>query len=233
MINFGGVDLTDIAPVKIEDIQVSPIALSPVTRQRAIRFGSEFVRMGGSSRTVTISFALLEMDSDERETAMQKIRDWASISEEKTLELPQFSDRHLECVCTQHPEHSYRKWWETKLKLVFTCYSNPFWTSNDLVQIPCGTPFSIGGSAQPLITIERNGATTLSNVVFTDGSSAMTFSTIPPGRMVIDLNRQTASISGSSIMRYYVNSSSWIVPKIGSNQTIYGTGSIRYRERWV
>jgi len=233
MIKFNGVDLEDIAPVKIEDIQVSPISLSPVSRSRAIRMGSEFVRMGGSSRTITITFALLEMNRDEREAAMQKIRDWAIITGEKTLELPQFSDKHLECVCTQHPEESYRKWWENKLKLVFTCFNNPFWTSNDLIEIPCGNLFSIGGSAQPLITIERNGVTSLSNATYSDGSSSMTFSTMPAGRTVIDLNRQTAAIGGTSIMNYYVNSSTWLVPRIGSNQRITGAGTIKYRERWV
>jgi phage-related protein len=189
--------------------------------------------MGGSTRTVTLSFALLEMDIDAREQVMQDVRGWARTDKEYTLELPQFANRHLECVCTQFPDHSYRKWWENKLKIVFTCFNNPYWTSNDAVEVPCGTRFSVGGGAQPLMTIERNGTTKLTNQTYTNGSASMTFSQIPAGSLVIDLNRQTAAIGKSSIMQYYTPTSTWIVPKVGANQYINGVGTVKYRERWV
>lgn len=233
MIKFDNVELTDIAPVKIEDVTVSPLQLSPVTRQRAIQFGAEFVRMGGGYRTVTVSFALLDANNADREGEMQAIRNWAQISTEKTLELPEFDGRHLECVCTQYPDHSYRKWWENKLKIVFTCFNNPFWTSNDQVEVPCGTIFSIGGSATPLVIIERNGVTPLTNQTYASRTESMTFTTIPAGKLTIDLNRQTAAIGNTSVMKYYDPLSTWVVPKIGAYQYINGAGTIKYRERWV
>lgn len=233
MIIYNGVDLTETVPVMIEDIAVSPIELYPVARRRAIEFGSEFVRMSGGNRNITITFALLENDRAERENLLQTLRDWANIGAEGTLELPEFENRHLECAVTMLPDHSYRKWWETKLRLQFTCFNNPYWTSNELIEVPCGTMFSIGGSAQPLMTIERRGSTPLTNQTYNNGTDAMTFSTIPAGSLVIDLNRQTAAIGGTSIMQYYTPTSKWIVPKVGANQRITGVGTIRYRERWV
>jgi phage-related protein len=233
MIIFNGVDLTETIPVKIEDISVSPIQLNPLARQRAIEGGAEFVRMVEGTRTVTITFALLEIDPVERETAMQALRNWASIGAEYTLELPEYDTRHLECAVTQLPDYSYRKWWENKLKLVFTCYNNPYWTSNEQIEVPCGTYFSIGGSAKPIMSIERSGVTPITNQTYTNGIQSMTFSTIPAGNMVINLNRQTAAIGNTSIMQYYTPTSSWIPPKIGANQRITGVGTIKYRERWV
>lgn len=233
MIKFNNVDLTELVPVKIEDIDVSPVQLNPVSRQRAIDFGAEFIRMGGGTRTVTVSFALLEMNSADREEAMQTLRNWASIGAEKTLELPQFDNRHLECAVTQLPDHSYRKWWENKLKLVFTCFNNPYWTSNEQIEVPCGTTFSIGGSAQPLMEIHRNDVVQLPQQSYSDGRATMTFVQIPAGHFVINLNRQTAAIGNSSVMRYYTPTSTWIVPKVGAYQTINGVGYVRYRERWV
>ena len=233
MIKFNNVDFTDLVPVKIEDIQVSPIALTPVARQRAIEYGADFVRIGGGTRTITVSFALLESNADDREADMNSIREWAKIGEECTLELPQFPTRHLECAVTQLPDHSYRKWWENKLKLVFTCFNNPFWTSNELIEVPCGTTFSIGGSAKPLVTIERSGATPLTNATYTNGAQVMQFTSIPAGKMVIDLNRQTAQVGTASIMRYYKPTSDWIMPKVGAYQYINGTGTVKYRERWL
>lgn len=233
MIKYSGVDLTDNFPVKIEDITVSPISLNPVTRQRAMQFGADFVRMGGGTRTVTISFALLTMDAAERESIMQNLRDWAYKTSERTLELPQFENRYLQCVCTQFPDYSYRKWWENKLRIVFTCFNNPFWTSSELVEVPCGTRFSIGGSAPPLVTIERYSPIAQANQTYSDGANSMTFTTIPAGNFVADLNRQTAAIGSASIMRYYVPTSTWLPAKIGAYQTIYGNGMVKYRERWV
>ena len=233
MIKFGNTVLEDIAPVKIEDIVVSPIQLNPVARQRAINWGAEFVRMGGGTRTVTITFALLVNDKAERETAMQAIRDWAQLGSEKTLSLPQFDDRHLECAVTMLPDYSYRKWWENKLRIEFTCFNNPYWTSDEVIETPCGTRFSIGGSAPPIMTIERSGTTALTNQTYTDTKQSMKFTTIPAGKLVIDLNRQTAAIGKTSIMKYYTPTSKWITPAVGANQIINGVGTVKYRERWV
>ena len=49
--------------------------------------------------------------------------------------------------------------------------------------------------------------------------------------MVIDLNNQTAKVRSNSIMQYYQPSGSFIIPKTGT-QTITGTGTVKYKERW-
>ena len=232
MIQYDGVDLTDIVPVQIEDIHVSPIQLNPVARQRAVAWGADFVRMGGGIRKVTVTFALLESDIDERAGFDQDLRDWAKTDKEYVLQLPQFPNRHLEAVVTQLPDMSYRKWWENKLVIEFTCFNNPYWTSNELVSVPCGTVFNVGGSAVPLMTIERNGAK-LTNPTYASRDASMMFTEIPAGALVIDLNRQTAAIGKTSIMDKYKVASTWISPKVGANQLITGYGNIRIRERWV
>ena len=233
MIKFNGKEFTELFPVKIDDIVITPIEINAVARQRAIQFGAEFVRISGGTRTVTITFALLDSDIDNREQVMNDIREWCSIGAEYTLELPQYPTRHLECAVTQMPDYSYRKWWENKLRIVFTCFNNPYWTSNELIEVPCGTSFSIGGTAPPLMTIERNGTNALANQVFSNGTASMTFAQIPAGKMTIDLSRQTAAIGKTSIMKYYKPNSKWIVPAVGANQKITGVGTIKYRERWV
>ena len=231
-IEYNNVDFEQIAPVKIEDIVVTPIQMNPVARQRPVQFGAEFMRIVGGERTVTITFALLDQDINNRELTMQNIRDWAFSTTEKTLHLPMFANKHLECICTQLPDHTYRKWWENKLRVQFTCFDNPYWTSDELVEVAAGTAFSVGGSAPPLMTIEYSGSR-LTNQAFTSRTESMTFTQIPAGDLVIDLNRQTAAIGKTSIMQYYTTSSTWIVPKIGANQLINGVGAIKYRERWV
>jgi hypothetical protein len=60
----------------------------------------------------------------------------------------------------------------------------------------------------------------------------MFFEQIPAGNLVIDLNKQTAAVSGTSIMMYFGKTSRFIQPVTG-NITIAGTGTVTYRERWV
>ena len=231
MIVFNGVALESVANVKIEDIRVSPIKLNPVARGRAIRFGSEFVRMGGGERTVTITFALLDQNEINRHAAIMAISQWAKTDAEYRLELPNEPNRYLTCVCTSKPEPSTRQWWESKLRLVFTCYDNPYWTSKNEKSVSCGTSFNVLGDAPPLMTIERTLTSTASNQTYSNSTESMTFTTVPSGTMTIDLNRQTAVVGSSSIMEYYNPSGRFIIPKTGT-QTINGTGTVKYKERW-
>ncbi len=231
MIVFNGVSLDSVAGVRIEDIKVSPIRYNPVVRPRAIRFGSEFVRMGGGERTVTVSFALLDKDMINRHESLMNLSKWARTDAEYKLELPTDVNRYLVCVCTFKPEPSTRAWWENKLKLVFTCYNNPYWTARQEKSVACGTAFTVLGDAPPLMRIERTLASSASDQSYSDGTDTMTFSTIPAGSMVIDLNDQTAKVGSTSIMQYYQASGSFIIPAVGTH-TITGTGTVKYKERW-
>ena len=232
MIQFNGVSLESVAPVKIDDIRVSPIQLSPVARQRQIRFGSDFVRMTGGNRSVTISFALLTNDITIRQKQLQSIVKWARSDTPKKLMLPYHDNVYLECICTALPEPSTRQWWESPLTIGFTTMDNPYWTATYEKSIACGTAFTVLGDAPPLMQIKRTvSGSAASNQSYSDGTNTMTFSTIPVGDMVIDLNHQTASVGTSSIMQYYSYASTFIQQKTGT-QTITGTGTVYWRERW-
>ena len=232
MIVFDGIALESVANVKIEDIRVSPVKLNPVARPRAIRGGSDFVRMRDGERTVTVTFAVQDMNIINREAALRAIRQWAKSDKEYKLELPNDPNNYLMCVCTAKPEPSTRQWWEAKLRLVFTCFDNPYWTSKAEKSVACGTQFTVLGDAPPLMRIERTvSGSAASNQSYSNSAQTMTFTTIPIGSMVIDLNNQTAAVGTTSIMQYYNPTGSFIIPKIGT-QTITGTGTVKYRERF-
>ena len=232
MIIFDGVSIDSIANVRVEDIRVSPIALNPVSRQRAIRFGSDFVRMAGGQRTISITFSVLDQNQYNRHSSLMAITQWAKNDREYMLELPQDPARALWCVCTARPEPSLRQWWENRLRLVFTCFDNPFWTSKQEKSVACGTAFTVLGDAPPLMRIERTvSGSAASNQSYSNSVQTMTFTTIPVGNMVIDLNSQTAAVGSTSIMQYYSPSGSFLIPRTGT-QTITGTGTVKYRERW-
>ncbi|MBQ1778322.1 MAG: hypothetical protein IIZ93_09230, partial [Acidaminococcaceae bacterium] len=87
------------------------------------------------------------------------------------------------------------------------------------------------GDAPPLMRIERTLASSASSQSYGLNGNTITFSTIPAGDMVIDLDKQTAVVGSSSIMQYYNVNSKFLVPKVGT-QTVTGTGTVKYRERW-
>ena len=223
MIFFDGKSLESVADVKIEDIRVSPIQYSPVTRPRPINAGSVFVRNKKGTRTVTITFALLDDDETTRQNAILAVSQWAKTDKEYRLEVPNFPQFYLMAVCTSKPEPSLRVWWESKLRLVFTCFSDPYLISRSEKRVACGTQFNVLGDGQPLMRIERTLSGSASNQSYSNGEQTMTFSTIPSGNLMIDLNEQTAFVGNTDIMQNYNPLSEFIIPK---------TGTVRYRERW-
>lgn len=231
MIFYNGISLKSVADVKIEDIRVSPIQYNPVTRPRTIRGGSVFIRNRAGTRTVTITFALLKDDEINRQKALDAISLWAKTDREYRLELQGHPERYLMAVCTAKPEPSLRQWWESKLRLVFTCFDNPYWNALSEKTANCGSDFFVLGDAEPIMRIERTLSGSASNQSYTSDGKTMTFSTIPAGNMIIDLNDQTAYVGNTDIMQYYNVNSRFIIPKTGAMK-ITGTGTIKYRERW-
>lgn len=235
MIYYRGKALETVAPVKVVDILVSPVQLNATVRTRPISPGSAFVRMHQGTRTVAITFALLTDDMHVRQRQLMDINAWALSDVEAPLSLPNYPELTLSCICTATPEPSTRQWWESKLRLVFTAYDNPFFTSIQEHSASCGsTAFWVGGDAQPLMWIEKTlGASDAP--VYSDGTNTMTFGTYtdrPTGTLVIDLNNQTAAVGTTSIMKGYTFASRFIIPHTGS-MTITGSGTVKWKERYI
>lgn len=229
MILFDGIDIQSVANVKIEDIRVSAISYSPLVRDRAAAPGSVFVQNRPVSRTVSITFAILTMDRNARQAAIMAINAWAKTDKAYKIELEGHPDHYLMAVCTEKPSPSLRQWWESKLRLVFSCFDNPFWIDKVEKTAQCGTAFRVLGDAAPIMRIERTLASAASDQSYSLDGKTMTFSTIPAGDMVIDLEDQTAVVGTTDIMQYYTINSRFLVPRTGQ-QTITGTGTIKYRE---
>ena len=231
MIVFDGISLNSIAGVKIKDVQVFPIEYDEVTRPRAIRGGSDFVRSRAGTRKVQITFGLLNDNMINRQASLLAISQWAKNDKEYRLDLPGHPDHYLMALCTDKPEPSLRQWWESKLNLVFTCYENPYWNAKYEKSVACGTQFNALGDAPPLMRIERTLESAASNQSYALDGRTITFSSIPAGSMVIDLDNQTAYVGNTDIMQYYNVNSKFLIPRTGV-QTITGTGTVKYRERW-
>lgn len=230
MIYFNSTALESVAPVMIEDIRVSPIAQLPITRDRPLDAGSQFIRAHEGTRSVNITFSVLEQNRDARQRYIQAITAWAITDKPAPLQLPYHGGRMLDAMCTGLPEPSTRQWWETRLNLTFTAFDPYFYDTTEKSAV-CGTAFQVLGDAPPKMRIIRTLDAAASNQSYTDGTDTMTFSTIPAGALEIDLNKQTAQVDGASIMQNYALTSTFIIPKLGIS-TITGTGTVKWVERW-
>lgn len=231
VIIFNGVDIGSVAGVKIEDIYVSPIQYELSARPRAVTAGASFVRNRCGSRQVIITFALPEENEVTRQRELLALSEWAKTDKEYKLELQGHPGFYLMAVCAEKPNPSLRKWWESTLRLVFNCVDDPYWISTGEKSAACGTQFTVLGDAPPLMRIERTLASQATNQSYVLDGLTMTFNTIPAGDLVIDLNDQTAVVGASSIMANYNINSKFLIPRKGT-QTITGTGTVKYRERF-
>lgn len=231
MIKYRDIDLALAVPgIKIEDIRVNPIQVSPLARARAILGGEEFIRSRDETRTITVNFAILEEDRAKRAYMLEALQNWAFTTKPEKMVLPYRDGRAIDVLCTHFPEPSLRQWWESKLSMTFTAFE-PYFYDQIEHSTSCGTEFTIGGTAPPLMKITRTLSSKKTNQSYSDGTNTMTFSEIRAGSMVIDLNHQTARVGSYNLMPYYNFGSSFIVPRTGT-MTITGTGSIKYIERW-
>lgn len=232
MIVFNGISLNSIADVMIEDVRAGSIEFEDIVQARAIRGGSEFIRSRAGTRSVVITFALLNDDEINRQKSLSAISQWAKSDKEYKLELPGHPEHYLMAVCTKKPDPSLRQWWESRLQLVFTCFDNPYWNARGEKSANCGTAFTVNGDAPPLMRIERTvSGSAASNQSYALDGRTITFSSIPVGDMVIDLDNQTAVVGSTDIMQYYNVNSKFLIPRTGT-MTITGTGTVKYRERW-
>lgn len=231
MIYYNGVALESVAPVMVEDIRVSPIQRTVTARQRPIIGGADFVRVRDGSRTVTISFGIPVDDIDARQRAVEAVTKWAATQGEKNLVLPYKQGKFLSCICTNLMEPSTRQWWESRLSIVFTTFDNPYFTDVAERAVACGTQLVTSGDAPPLMRITATLVNESNDLTYTDADKTMSFAGVPAGDLVIDLNRQTASVDGQSIMGHYVFGSDFIIPRAGA-MLITGTGTVQWRERW-
>ena len=233
MIYFNSVTIDSVAPVKVVDVNISPIKRAPLVRERAIRPGAHFVRVRDSERTVQITFALLTQAMDVRQSQIDALTAWARSDTPGELKLPGHEGRFLKALCTGFPEPSTRQWWESRLRFTFTCY-DPYWYNATAKSVACGTSFTPLGNVPPRIVITRTLGSSASDQEYknTNASEIMHFSTIPAGNLSIDLDAQTAAVSGTSIMQYFTYGSKFITPVVGA-QTIQGTGTVWFQERWA
>lgn len=232
MIFFDNVSLEEVASVKVKDIIVGPIQYDPVSRPRAINAGAKLIRNRAASRTVTVTFSIQDDNLFSRQISVMRISKWAKTDREYKLVLPGYPDHYLMALCTEKPRPSFLEWWESELRLTFTCFDNPYWNSRTEKSAACGTDFFVAGDAPPLMRIERTvSGSSVSDQSYALDGRTITFSTIPTGNLVIDLNEQTAQIGGISIMQNYNVNSRFLIPRPG-DQKITGTGTIKYRERW-
>jgi predicted phage tail component-like protein len=228
MIQFNGVAMDEAANVKIVDILISPMQVRETVRERVLRSGADFVRVTGGTRTVSVTFALLDNDRERRQEALLALNAWATSEKPGRLVFKDHPGRYLTGICTGYPEPSLRQWWGT-LQITWTCY-DPYWYAMTEKVVDCGTAFKALGSAVPYIRI-TDTVSTAGSRTYTDGTDSMTFANVPTGELVIDLERQTASVDNTSIMQGFNFASTFLQPKRA--MTISGTGKVRYTERWV
>lgn len=230
MIYFNGTALESVAPVKIEDIRVSPITQAPVSRDRALNAGADFIRTRDGTRTIMITFAIIEQDYDTRQQYIEAVTAWATSEKPEPMQLPYHENKVIDVLCTSLPDPSTRQWWESRLSLTFTAF-DPYFYATTEKSAECGAQFEVSGNAPPIMRIERTLSEDADDQSYSDGVNTMTFTAIPAGDMVIDLNRQTAKVGNTSIMSAYTFDSTFLKPKTGT-QTITGTGTVKWRERW-
>lgn len=235
MVEFNGVDMSDVAPVLLLDIAVASPAVQATTQSRPLSDGTSFVRRTRGERTVAVSFVLMEQHAEKRRNALAALTAWLASPHPLPLRTTPEENGYLLAVCTRYPDQSSRQYWEA-LEIVFTAFDPAYRSLAENVQ-PVDSPVMVARSEPPLMRIEQRIDQPLTAPRWTLGSAHLELTgTVGVGQLIIDFDQQTILLNGQSALRQLTIDSVFFTLNQGANRIVCtggAGGTLYWRERWI
>lgn len=235
MVEFNGVSMLDVAPVKIIDIYNTSPEVLPVSQTRALQDGALFVRRTRGVRDITVTFVIMEADAAQRRAYLSALIAWAASPTLAPLKIMQEPLGYLNAICTDYPDQSSREYWEV-LQMQFTAY-DPAFTAVEEYRQPITLPVYVSRSEPPLMRIEQAISTPLSAPAWSLGAQSLSIvGDVGVGALIIDFDAETITLNGASIMSQLAIGSTFFALQQGANQITLANGAggtLCWRERWL
>lgn len=234
MVEFDGVQIESVAPVKLDDVFISAPSVELTTQSVPLMDGVRFVRSKRGTRTVTVPFAVMEDNEEIRRNHIKAVTEWATSKGLCTLRTSQEKNGYLLAVCSQLPDESSKKFWDI-MTLAFVAV-DPCYIENTEHSQNVTAAVNLTGKEAPMIRIEQTVSSVLTNPTWRCGETHITLSRVTAGRLIIDLYSQTITLNGESIMEQMTIDSDFFEMSKENNKIICtnGAGGVLYwRKRWV
>lgn len=235
MVEFNGIEINEVAPVNVLDVVISAAPVNVAMLDVPLAVGSKFVRRKIGTRTVTVTFVLMEEDEEARRGYIADIVDWATSDREQVLKSTPDANGHLMAVCSQYPEQSSKQYWEV-LTLEFTA-SDPRYVENNEHTASATSKITVQKKQSPLFRIEQNISSAISSPTWRLGSEFVKLEgQVSPGNLVIDFERESVTLNGESIAEKVTIDSTFFKLVKGENQIACENGAggaVHWRERWI
>lgn len=233
-IYFNEIQMQTVAPVKIIDIVIGAPEVLTVAKERPLRDGALYVRRTRGTRSIGITFTLLEQNPAQRRQYIHALTEWAQSQTPQKLRLCTEPLGYLNAVCTSYPTQSSNEYWEP-LKMTFTAF-DPYFHGPEIVQA-VNMPVLVKSSDAPSIKIVQQINSPLTNPAWTMNAESLTLvGTVGVGELIIDFDKQTITLNGASLMSQLTIGSVFFDLQQGSNviSTSNGAGGVlTIQERWV
>lgn len=235
MVEFDGMEIERIAPVRIIDIVNAAPDVQTVTQSMPLQDGQRFIRRTRGARVITVTFVLLEQDAMRRRVYIAALTAWLGTSAPAKLRITPEPTGYLMALCTLYPGQSSREYWEI-LQIQFTAY-DPAFIALDEYRQPVTLPVTVMRSEPPIMRIEQHIASPLTSPTWTLGTQSIVLSgSVGVGDLVIDFEWETVTLNGASIMDQMTMDSRFFALERGANQIVTSNGAggaLCWRERWL
>ncbi len=232
--SFNGIDILSVAPFEIMDVIVSAPSVNESRIRLAAGNRSILTDYQLQQRTIIITGDVKEDDIQRRQEWVASLLAWATAAQEAALIIPQEGRGYFLATCTSFPDMSALEWW-SELVFVFTA-SEPYYRSLADKQIALPNNVQAQGSTSPIIRIEQMVATTLSLPAWYANGGMIQLASVTPGKLVIDFEKQSITLNGTSIQAALsIDSRFWtLAPGINAVTCANGAGgTLFYTERWL
>lgn len=222
---LNGIKLSSISKkILIYDISYSDPSVEFGTYTLAGRNGARVSREYKETASATITFAVREYDTKQRQSIVQSIISWAR--DGGTLETSDRPSQFLVCKCDRKPYVSSVLKWTDAMQVTFVAYILPYWQNSSeskitLTGLQASGNLSVPGSAPKTfvsVTAKTNAAVTY--LALEAGSTKMEFKNlnVASGRQI------TLDYTEDMILRVRDGGTSLLNKRFGSDDLIAGCG---------
>lgn len=212
-VTLNSVRMSDLDPqLMILDISYGKISWKDTLNQLAGRDGVILANRYQEAITIKISFGLFILDRRKRQTAIQKVVDWARNGGTFRSITERPDHRLMNCVCTELPVIDSVAEYTKTLSVAFTAYAFPYWEAGT------ATVKTLSGkTASGKMTVPGNAPKAYISVTIT-AQQAITWVSVAVGGSVIRL--EGISVPANGVIKIAYTTDRMISIKYGSKSLL-------------
>lgn len=211
---LNGLPLSTINPsIRILDISYASTSLDVSNFQKGFNSGQIILDERRDLYTVTVSFLILEYNTQRRTAILQDIARWAATGGK--LECSDRPMQFMTVKCDTLPVLNSALRWTNTISMVFKAYGMPFWQNDDVIR------YKVAGTSQVIQAFDNGIIDGYPEVELTVSSGTLTTVTLSCDETGTSMTFSGLSIGAGGTFVLTHDPETWLLQVTGAGQSVY------------